>query len=46
MTISAAKKDLCKGGGFRKPENGHHYFIMVSDLSPEICYHCGEKEAN
>jgi hypothetical protein len=41
---SAAKIDQCPGAGFRKPDDGRHYFIMVSDLTPDICYYCGKKE--
>jgi hypothetical protein len=32
--------DRCPGGGFRKPQDGSHYWILVSDRSPEICYYC------
>jgi hypothetical protein len=38
------KLNQCAGGGFRKPEGGTHYFIMVSDLSPRVCYYCNESE--
>ena len=40
----AVKIDRCPGGDYRKSDDGRHYFIMVSDLSPKACYYCNAKE--
>lgn len=35
--------DQCPGGDFRSPEDGRHYWILVSDLRPDLCYYCGRE---
>lgn len=41
-SAAAAKIDQCPGSGFRKPQDGEHHWILVSDLSPELCYYCNK----